>query len=492
MNGGFAVPPRSYRPVLALAAALLAGAGPAFGQWPDAPPAAPGRAVIATTQGPQPPQPPQPPPPPRTAPTTVPDDGLVPPPPPLPAAPPPPFPAPVVQAAAVGSPPPGAVRPAAFHPEPVAAALPRRDAQVSVEVIGPAAVAPGEPLHYEIVVRNTGGVAVALVRVEDPLPPGARPLQTQPPATAGADLLTWDLGGLEVGGERRLKVDLQHSEKEEVLCAPRVAYTAAAGLRTRIVRPLFAVSLAGPETAGRGDAVSFRIEVSNNGPIAVRHIVVRDNLPAGLRHPQGDAVEADVGDLAPGQSRTVRLEATAVQKGSFVNEVVATADGGLRAAARFGVQVKAATPAPAPAPQPDAPRPDAPRQAMRVEMLAQEDPLPVSGETNYLVRVHNEGDAPATNVQLTVLLPDGLIPLQADGPTAFRVARQQVIADPLASMAPRQVVEYHVRVRGRNTGTWRLEADLNADRLAQPVREQVAVHVTEDRQTAASPFASGR
>ena len=82
--------------------------------------------------------------------------------------------------------------------------------------------------------------------------------------------------------------------------------------------------------------------------------------------------------------------------------------------------------------------------------------------------------------------------MQADGPTAFRVTRQQVIADPLPSLAARQVVEYHVRVRGRNTGTWRLEADLNADRLAQPVREQVAVHVTEDGRAAAAPFASGR
>ena len=357
------MPLRSYRAVLALAAALLAGADPAFGQWPDAsPPAAPGRVVIATAQGPQPsppPQPPQPPsqpppqPPTRTAPTNLPpDDGLVPPP-PFPAATPLPPPAPVVQAQAVGSPPPGAVQPAAFHPEPVAAALPRRDAQVSVEAVGPAVVAPGEPLHYEIVVRNTGAVPVALVRVEDPLPPGARPLQTQPPATAGADLLTWELGGLEVGGERRLKIDLQPSEKEEILCQPRVSYTAAAGLRTRVVRPLFAVAVTGPETAGRGDAVSFRIEVSNNGPITVRHVVIRDNLPPGLRHPQGDAIEADVGDLAPGQSRTARLDATAVQAGSFVNEVVATADGGLRTAAHLGVQVGGA----APAPHPDAPGP---------------------------------------------------------------------------------------------------------------------------------------
>ena len=165
-------------------------------------------------------------------------------------------------------------------------------------------------------------------------------LQTQPPATAGADLLTWDLGSLEVGGERRLKVDLQPSEKEEILCQPRVSYTAAAGLRTRVVRPLFAVALTGPETAGRGEAVSFRIEVSNNGPITVRHVVIRDNLPPGLRHPQGDAIEADVGDLAPGQSRTARLDATAVREGSFVNEVVATADGGLRTAAHLGVQIR--------------------------------------------------------------------------------------------------------------------------------------------------------
>jgi hypothetical protein len=130
--------------------------------------------------------------------------------------------------------------------------------------------------------------------------------------------------------------------------------------------------------------------------------------------------------------------------------------------------------------------------ALRVELLAQEDPLPLACETIYLVHVRNQGEGPATNVRLSVLLPDGLIPLQAEGPTACHVAQQQVTADPLASALPGQTVEYRVRVRGRNTGTWRLEADVTADQAPQPVREQAAVHVTEGDRAATTPFASGR
>ena len=59
-------------------------------------------------------------------------------------------------------------------PTPVLRALP---AQVSVEMAGPTAVAVGEPLRLELVVRNTGGAAVRS--------PGREPLAGGGPVIAG-------------------------------------------------------------------------------------------------------------------------------------------------------------------------------------------------------------------------------------------------------------------------------------------------------------------
>jgi uncharacterized repeat protein (TIGR01451 family) len=212
-------------------------------------------------------------------------------------------------------------------------------AQVSVELAGPASVALGEPLHYELIVRNTGDGPASRVQVEDPLPSGAKLLQTDPVAVVRADALSWDLGTLEAGAELRLKVDLQHFGTVGMPEPPRIAYTAAAGLRTQVVRPSFVVALFGPEKAACGATVPFQIQLSNNGTTPIRHIVLRDQLPVGLSYSRGYMIEAEVGDLDPGQSRAVRLEATASQAGRYVNQIVAVAEGGLRATSRCALEV---------------------------------------------------------------------------------------------------------------------------------------------------------
>jgi uncharacterized repeat protein (TIGR01451 family) len=299
--------------VFVLTAALFGGLGRGRAQPLSEPPPLPatldavGGNVIATTNVR---------PPPFTVHLTVPDDGLA-------------APTKILRVVAC--------RPD-FDATPLRPILP---AQVSVEAAGPASVALGEPLHYEFIVRNTGDAPAGQVQVEDRLPSGAKPLLTDPPAEVRAGSLTWELGTLEAGAERHLKVDLQNVGSGELQRAPRIAYTAAVALPTRVVRPAFMVALIGPETATPGATVAFQIQLSNDGTVPIRHIVLRDHLPPGLSYPRGYVIEAEVGDLAPGQSRTVRLDATAVQLGRFVNEVVATADGGLRATSRCALEIVA-------------------------------------------------------------------------------------------------------------------------------------------------------
>jgi len=316
------VPSRSQTwTVLGLAAVLFGGVGWVHAQPPNEPPPPltgppsgrdAGRSVIAATNV-------RPTAPPFTVKVTVPDDGLT-----TPAKP---------------------IRAVDYRtdtgPAPTPLKLP---AQVSVEVAGPTSVALGEPLPYELIVRNTGDAPAGRVQVEDPLPLGARLLLADPPAELRAGSLIWELGTLEAGAERRVKVDLQHVGIAGIQQPPHVAYTAATGLQTQVTRPAFMVALLGPPTATPGTAVSFQIQLSNDGTVPVRHIVLRDQLPPGLSYPRGYSIEAEVGDLAPGQSRTFRLDATASQVGRFVNEIVAVADGGMRITSRCALEVVAGPP----------------------------------------------------------------------------------------------------------------------------------------------------
>src|SRR5207244_10163067 len=64
---------------------------------------------------------------------------------------------------------------------------------------------------------------------------------------------------------------------------------------------------ADPEQAPIGTQVTFTATVTNRGTSAVTGLVIVERYDAGLRHTQvaANPIEADVGTLAPGQSKSI-------------------------------------------------------------------------------------------------------------------------------------------------------------------------------------------
>jgi uncharacterized repeat protein (TIGR01451 family) len=415
--------------------AVLAAAGPARGQPPAEP--EPVRKVIASSR-----------------PAPAPDDV-------------PKLPAPVEQAV--------------YHPAPAPAvsgasgsAAPRgRGAQVSVEASGPPAAAPDEPARFEIVVRCTGAVAAAGVRVEAALPPGARLLQSTPAADVHGDRLAWALGNLDPGGERRIRLELQAGGLDDLTLRPGVTFASAAAARARVARPPFAVAQLGPDAVERGAKETFRIQVSNNGPGVVRHVLLRDRLPPGLQHPQGGVVEADIDALQPGETRTLPLEVTAVEAGEFVNAVEAVAEGGLHAEAKRPVRV------------------DDVRLGLKLDL-----PRRAAAGRDLDVRLEaaNPGAHPAAGVRLTLSLPDGLDFVSAAGGAYDPAARRVVWATGALEKGQTQVAT--AKLRGRATGEWTCQATAAAERLgearaSQPVRVEGAPALRVEFAPAGEAVAAG-
>jgi uncharacterized membrane protein len=319
-------------------------------------------------------------------------------------------------------------------------------ALVSVEVVGPATVAPGELLAYEIIARNPGPFVSGSVRVEQALTAGTRLIQAEPPPETQGERLAWNLGNLEAGAERRVKVEVQPSGDGEVVVAPSVTYTAPVALRTKIVKPTFAASVGTPDNAMRGGAVPLQIKVANHAGHPVDHVVVTVKLPPGLRHPAGAEVEAEVGTLGAGEERTLLpLEAVAAAAGRQVVEVEARADGGLHARARAGVAVGEAT---------LTVRLDGPKSG------------PAGREADLNLEVKNPGLDPAKDLRLTVTVPEGLEVLGAtDGGVFHRLARTlSWRLDGLAGGRTQRVV---VRVRPHQPGDWTVHAGAVADGMAE-------------------------
>lgn len=326
--------------------------------------------------------------------------------------------------------------------------------QVSVDVLGPEQVAFGQPLVHEIVVRNTGGQPVAEVHVEEPLPPGAQVLRADPPLAGKGERPSWDLGTLEAGAERRLKIEVRPGDAGELQLRPSVTFLSG-GLRTRVVRPAFDVQMsADRDKTTKGGRVTFTIRASNHGDAPIRNIKLTDTLPAGLKHPAGKTIGAPLGDLQPGETRTIALETTAEEAGTFRNEVLAQADSGIEG--RAGIEVVVAEPS-------LAVHLDGPKQGQ------------TQRELEFHVEVSNPGPAAATKLRLVQALPASIEPTAASSGARFDTAQHNLVWM-LPDLAAGQRQRVTFRAKAGAAGDWPLYTTVGADGVPE-IRAANVLHV---------------
>jgi uncharacterized repeat protein (TIGR01451 family) len=269
---------------------------------------------------------------------------------------------------------------------------------LSLEKTKPSPAGPGTPLTYEVVVRNVGTATAHQVHVEDELPPEAELLDSDPRAgeVKQRDRLIWDLASLEPGTERRFKVQVRPGRNWTPLpatltfaTAPAVALPAVApaAVPAPAAGPRLILKTSCPESVAVGEPAVFQIEVTNAGTAPAAGLVLRDRLPPGLQHPQGNEIEADLGTLAAGETRKVTLPLTAVKPGRQVNETSVSGADSVSATARAEVVVTD------------------PALVVRVSGPSQG---PLDREVEYQIQVLNPGTLDLGSVRVSDPLPPGL------------------------------------------------------------------------------------
>ena len=216
------------------------------------------------------------------------------------------------------------------EPGPAADATPlpsRRTPNVSIELVAPESISVGRPFDYELVVRNGGPTAVDNVRAEEVLPARAELVATDPPAERAGDHLVWSLGAIAAGGESRIKITVKPADEGALRSRATVSFSTAVESRMMVTRPRIGVGLTGPATARVGEPVAFRLTVSNTGSGPAAKVTLQARFSAGLSHPAGELIEAELHDLPAGESKTLTLEAVAAGAGAEVCVVTCTADG---------------------------------------------------------------------------------------------------------------------------------------------------------------------
>lgn len=212
-------------------------------------------------------------------------------------------------------------------------------AELTVEKRAPSKAVLGQPLIYEIEVTNVGDCAAQEVTVSDVVPKSTELIGTIPRAVEKDEKLVWNLETLAPGDSKTIKVKVTPVEPGQIGSVATVNFVSEVAAETKVVAPHLTLRIAAPPSVTLGQPVDFRFEIANEGTAAAEKVMLRDLLPAGFEHVDGNDLEYEVGTLPPGGTEAVTLRVSAVKPGSFTNKAVVTASGGLKTEAVAEVEV---------------------------------------------------------------------------------------------------------------------------------------------------------
>ena len=247
--------------------------------------------------------------------------------------------------------------------------------QVTIEKRAPATAYIGQPLIYHIVIRNIGNGPAQQVSVDDIVPNGVAMQGSIPQAELVGNKLSWKIGTLAAGEERKISVKVIPGAEGAVGSAAKVNFVAdpamyastgdpeglvpatpvgspAATLASTGGVPLtnrgrttprgnasVTLDIKGPKQVGVGQPFDVRFRLTNRTNQPFTGVMIRKTLPGGLQHESGfQDLEYRVGDLGAAESRDVTLKLTAVQPGRSVSRVmVMGADGRVLHSQEFSI-----------------------------------------------------------------------------------------------------------------------------------------------------------
>jgi uncharacterized repeat protein (TIGR01451 family) len=420
-------------PPVEAAAAAPPPAAP--GQPPAVPPTAPPAAVSATPAPPPPGVPPAIAPPAAAAfgaaPPEIPAAAPMPPPAAAPpptftpahatglvaAASPPPAPAPVATAspfaaapplvptdiaaadpepsAAPSHAPPGRGEPVAGHGRPGPMQLEGvQTPQVSVEKRGPREISVGKPARYEILVKNVGSAVAHDVLLRDAVPQGTTLVATTPPASPVTQAsgeadgsLVWALGTLAPGAQALVTMEVMPQVEGEIGSVASVSFRADASVRSRATKPDLKIECATPAPVLIGRDLQITITVTNPGTGVATGVVLEGFLPDNVSHRAGRELEFDVGQLRPGESKTIDLVLGTRGPGVHSARLAARADGGVEVLHQVPIEVTA------------------PTLELAIDMPLRRF---LQRPATCTIAMVNAGTAPARAVELAAQLPPGV------------------------------------------------------------------------------------
>lgn len=247
----------------------------------------------------------------------------------------------------------------------------------------------GKRATVVITVRNAGNSAAQNVEVIDSVPHGASFAEAIPAVTPTPDgVLIWQLGEMGPGDERTINLQIVPERQGELGSTAAVRFAAQASVRTLATLPKLELTPTAPPDVVIGSPYVIDVVVKNVGTGVARAVLLEADLPQNIRFESGDAsLEASFGDIAPGESRRIRLDSVATEAGPAASTIRALTEDGVQQEHKVDLRVLA--------------------PALKAGITGPNKRY-LDRQAKFTIMIENSGTAPATNCEFMMRLPAGL------------------------------------------------------------------------------------
>jgi len=309
----------------------------------------------------------------------------------------------------------------------------------------PSPAALNLPLRYTLTVDNLGPHEATGVRLTDRLPSGVAVLSaetTQGTVSVTDGVVTGALGAMRAGAtaivavvvtptELGLLTNLVQVAADEV--DPHLADNAAeVTTDVRLDADLELALTATPDPVILGQEATFLFSIANRGPHPATNVRLQGQLPVvpgpstavasqGTATLAGDELTAQLGELAPGETATVRVTLTPAAAGDYQGSGTALAHETDLDPANNSAQASARV---------------RPQADLALRKVAHQPTVLAGGQLTYTLAVTNQGPHAATGIVLTDPLPPGTALLSAAATQGTATQDQGIVQVALGDLAP--------------------------------------------------------